>query len=1244
MSVKFVPYGSNEEMGVGAKIVGGLMVIGGGILIATGFGAGVGIAVMGSGLAMILSGGILLNTDIPKLDDKEKPESDPSIRGSKNQARPHGRIPVLFGRHRVYPDIVANPCTEIIDGKQYYTQLFCGGYKDCIIDTNTLKLGDTPLIDFSATKNMNSILNGADPVIRLEIFQNGERGNIYPNCVHEDVINAPLNKEIDGANGQKISGAVTRTTPNKTSIINVDIFFHSGLGKYNKDSKLVSTSLTVQAWYKKETDPDTKYQLFGFFNGNSNVISGAELKTKRCQITKSGLTPGQYTVKIERVTDDSTDTKIIDQVYIGSVRSIKSVRPIRAVMQNNLTIIAMRVLATGQLNGMLDRFNYIATAKHPVYSGNGSGHLHWLNTAETCNPASALLYALQGRPAQQKVNADDIDWPSLEAFYLWCEEHEYTCNAYLSQSVTIAELIRMIGRTARADILRIDSKVSVVQDIERPAHMQLFTPKNTISYSVTMLKGDIPEAIALRYIDADAGYDHNELSVYNTSNGNRVKEPDSIQKMELWGITNSEQARRIGMYSYGCLKNRPFVHSIEVDIEYLICNKGDWIQYAGDIALTGSAQGRIKGTVWQDGVCIGIDTDEPIEMLEGNQYAVRIRLYNGEIILKEVVFSPGRQRNKSMVYNPTDDGDLYAPLIGEMYAIDEEDNVYYEPLNVIFFTEPFAESKAPKAGDIYAFGIRGYEVIDLIITDILPERDFKATLTCVEYSPEIFGVDSPDFVLPEFENKITPFSGAMDSGLIKPSDWKHFAVYNDNDEEPPRPTGEGQNDGWHYSKTFRSIWESAKMAVTVDVGEWGQPVRIKATRNEDDITPIWLSLEPQNKLLESDADGKILAGLLPFTSQARLHMWSGVLSTGVTFSLTGAPAGISIHNTSGLVTVNANATLGDVNNITVNATYQGEVYTSVLKITRDTRSYAPRYLGTVNALTTSNATVTIIKGPVQGSVLARQGDYVLTIDTTNGRSAGSVFQWSGIAWEYREPDRYADLYIRCFKDGLDVPGLAYDTGWFGAIFARQLIAQHAFIENLAAQDLTISGNSLFLGAISSGPLLLTNDEPVGQLYNIEIGATTLSIPVRSNILGHYGNIPIIAIKKYSDTNNEGIFYYEWYGSYGNLPFNKIYHTETATVITNEGNEIEVAFRGYNSYTPVWGKEFYPNQVVNWINNNNYPPQDFPTNLINRLLTERLTYQFTSEGKRTFRLVDIPDYEPATPGTVYRSGNSLCIKV
>ena len=124
--VKFVFYGSGDTQTTGSAMkAGGSVLALLGVVVAavtswTGVGAFIGMALVGAGIGMLAGGIALFNIDIPSFKDREKPVSDPSIRGGRNQMRRHGRIPVLFGRHRLYPDLAATPYTEVLGVTLYF--------------------------------------------------------------------------------------------------------------------------------------------------------------------------------------------------------------------------------------------------------------------------------------------------------------------------------------------------------------------------------------------------------------------------------------------------------------------------------------------------------------------------------------------------------------------------------------------------------------------------------------------------------------------------------------------------------------------------------------------------------------------------------------------------------------------------------------------------------------------------------------------------------------------------------------------------------------------------------------------------------------------------------------------------------------------------------------------------------------------------------------------------------------------
>ena len=117
--------------------------------------------------------------------------------------------------------------------------------------------------------------------------------------------------------------------------------------------------------------------------------------------------PAQYQVRVRRFTPDSTSDRVFDDVYWTVLRSVRAGDPI--TFDKPLALTAIRIRATDQLSGIVDRLN--ATVASPVLDWDGS---NWVE-AETSNPASLLRHVLQG-PARANPTPDSrLDLPSLEA-------------------------------------------------------------------------------------------------------------------------------------------------------------------------------------------------------------------------------------------------------------------------------------------------------------------------------------------------------------------------------------------------------------------------------------------------------------------------------------------------------------------------------------------------------------------------------------------------------------------------------------------------------------------------------------------------------------------------------------------------------------------------------------------------------------------------------------------------------------
>ncbi|UTY25300.1 LamG domain-containing protein [Treponema denticola] len=130
----------------------------------------------------------------------------------------------------------------------------------------------------------------------------------------------------------------------------------------------------------------------------------------------------------------------------------------------------------------------------------------------------------------------------------------------------------------------------------------------------------------------------------------------------------------------------------------------------------------------------------------------------------------------------------------------------------------------------------------------------------------------------------------------------------------------------------------------------------------------------------------------------------------------------------------------------------------------------PKYLGVVETVPDTK-TVIITKGEKFGFVDANPGDWVLSGKTIGGWKIGVCYRWSGAQWVNLEPEvNYAKEYQACLVHLFEIEELKQQTGHFGALFAKVLVAQkalidellvnQAFIKNLVVQKLKIDTNDI----------------------------------------------------------------------------------------------------------------------------------------------------------------------------------------
>lgn len=523
----------------------------------------------------------------------------------KNVTKPYSSIPRVYGRNKVVPNYAAKPFIQSSGDQQWIYLLFDFGY------------GPLSLTDLKIGENAIDTYTDMDYVIH-QSFVAGDTLQIYNKDVEQDAYSLKL---LDASYR-------TVTTAADTTELVLDFQFPAGLNKVNQtngDLENLTTSFSVEI-RKVGATTWNNYQTYSYYLDSEYASVSPTLgisctantsKPFFVTLTISNLVSGQYEIRSKRTTVDSTESYSYDDVYLAALRSIKNIAPIAPSVPH--TIVEMRILATEQLNGVVDEFSAIATSILPVWNG-----FDWVNQA-TRNPAWIYADILRGTASARPIADSRIDKVALLDWANWCNtpsaneptKPKAQCDFIINGTSTAWQALKIVAATGDAAPTVKSGKYSVTIDKLRTTPVQLFTPRNCISFSATRSFHEQPDALRVQFIDPDEQWLPREIVVYD--DGKNAGNSTKFETLELTGVTNYHQAWRIGRRALAQGRLRQEVYTITTGVENLLASRGDLVRLAYDVPKIGKGWGRIKSISGQN---ILLDEDFT-EISVGNYLRVR---------------------------------------------------------------------------------------------------------------------------------------------------------------------------------------------------------------------------------------------------------------------------------------------------------------------------------------------------------------------------------------------------------------------------------------------------------------------------------------------------------------------------------------------------------------------------------------------------------------------------------------------
>ena len=550
---------------VAAPYLGGL------IAGAIGVTSTIGISLVTAGVALV--GTTLVNVLLPPPKPaapsfgRGVPSPSPtySLTAQGNQARLTQPIPVIYGRHRVYPDLAATPWAEYDGNQQYLHQLHCIGQGEHEVEQ--IRIEDTPIASFEEIETELVAPGGAVTLFETDVVT-------APEIAGQELIG--VNDRADGEDGW-VGPFTANPAGTEATGIGIDVVMPRGLYYAADDGSLEARTVTWKVEARAVDDDGAA--TGGWIAVASESVTAAE-NTPQRKSYRYALDAGRHEVRVRRTNDKSGDARAGHVIHWGGLKAFLEDTP----EFGGVTLLAVRLRATDNLSQRSARLvNVIVTRKLPVWDPETG----WSEPRATRSLASAFADAAQARYG---AGLDDarIDLEALHALDAVWQSRGDRFDAVFDQGLTVWEALTRIARCGRALPFLQGGILRIARDAPRTLPVALFGPRNIVRGSFriqyVMPGEDTADAVTVTYFSERTWAPDEVVAALPDSATEAADKPATV---DLFGCTGPEQAMREGLYMAAANRYRRRIVTFRTELEGLIPTYGDLIAITHDLPRWG---------------------------------------------------------------------------------------------------------------------------------------------------------------------------------------------------------------------------------------------------------------------------------------------------------------------------------------------------------------------------------------------------------------------------------------------------------------------------------------------------------------------------------------------------------------------------------------------------------------------------------------------------------------------------------
>jgi hypothetical protein len=539
------------------------------------------IAVIAAGAAIYMASQIPDNyqTTIPSAS------SIYSVNSQGNEPRLMGCIPQLFGKHKIYPDLITEPEWFYSGDEEYLHLALAVSVGQLDFTSSNIIISDTPVSTYASDITFQKFSPGADV------------------SAHPAHYNTYTSREVSSTSGT--TGIEVETVTNSyfacpsaevTNKIIIDVSFDDGIGYVNDDSSVSAQTVTFNIEWRQEGTvtwvviPKSRSAATRDQLGNTYEISLGRWCRPEVRLRRTSASNANNSRYLESIT----------------WRRLKCRLP-TVTKYDEFTTLMMTIHGTNTLSTKAsNKLGVIATRKLPVPDGNGG----WTSTLyPTRDIAPVIRYIILDSGLSESVIPND---ELLRLHDLWVSRGDHF-DAVFSDFTTLFEALKKVMAVGYAEPTLNYGQIVPVRDEPRSVWDHQYSPDNMLGdgleVDVKLIDDSEPDGVEVEFTDPSSWKSDTILCLLD---GDFGSDPEKIR---AFGITDKNKAHQFGMRYRSKKRFRRISYSFKTEMDAFNSEYLDYVALADNIP--GYTQsGRVEDYLFYDGQ-VHLTLNKPLEWGSG---------------------------------------------------------------------------------------------------------------------------------------------------------------------------------------------------------------------------------------------------------------------------------------------------------------------------------------------------------------------------------------------------------------------------------------------------------------------------------------------------------------------------------------------------------------------------------------------------------------------------------------------------